>query len=311
MALFLFLKTLIDKSINRGGRKLRAGNIFQFKNLSKFNSVEEFNDHKERFLQQHPDLFTRSEFIAFEVLSQYSVRVPGVANAKIETLVTACTGKQGGVSRATFVRMLRKAKAAGILKVHKTYRSSGGFAHNVFVFQPFDSPHEKEMTQREEPETPNESKVDFSNSEPETKKLFLNLKNKDLNIRQESVSNTSQNSSKSPQLQDLDYSFVPDSVPQTFIQTVKPFFDRANEIYTFWQKACLAYEKCKFETPIEYLTSVVIDAFKTTVFYYKKRKIKSSFMQYYYGTLSGMFSAEKRREHASKLKETRYNWLEL
>jgi RNase P/RNase MRP subunit POP5 len=127
---------------------LRAGNIYQFKNLSKFKSVTEFNDHKERSLQHHPDLFTRSEFIAFEVLSQYSVRVPGVANAKIDTLVTACTGKQGGVSRATFVRMLRKAKETGILKVHKTFRSSGGFAHNVFVFQPFDSTHETEMTQR-------------------------------------------------------------------------------------------------------------------------------------------------------------------
>jgi hypothetical protein len=288
---------------------LRPGNIFQLKNLSKFNSVAEFNDHKERFLQHHPDLFTRSEFIAFEVLSQYSVRVPGVANAKIETLVTVCKGKRGGVSRATFVRMLRKAKAEGILKVHKTYRASGGFAHNVFVFQPFDTPYEKEMIQREEPKISSGSREDFNNSEPETKKLFLNLKNKDLNIRQENVSNTQQNSSKSPQLNDLDYTFVPDSVPQTFIQTVKPFFDRANEIYTFWQKACLAYEKCKFETPIEYLTSVVIDAFKTTIFYYKKRKIKSTFMQYFYGTLSGMFSAEKRREHTSKFEETRYNWL--
>jgi RNase P/RNase MRP subunit POP5 len=289
---------------------LRAGNIYQFKNLSKFKSVEEFNDHKKRFLQHHPDLFTRSEFIAFEVLSQYSIRVPGVANAKIETLVIACAGKQGGVSRATFVRMLRKTKAAGILKVYKTYRSSGGFAHNVFVFQPFDSSHETKLTHREHPETPYESKEDTIKSDPETKNLFLNLKNKDLNIRQENVSSTKQNSSKSPRLQDLDHTFVPESVPQTFVQTVKPFFYRANEIYTFWQKACLAYEKCNFETPIEYLTSVVIEAFKTTAFYYKRKKIKSSFMQYYYGTLSGMFSAEKRREYASKYLEGRYNWLE-
>jgi hypothetical protein len=33
-------------------------------------------------------------------------------------------------------------------------------------------------------------------------------------------------------------------------------------------------------------------------------------MQYYYGTLSGMFGAEKRREYASKYLEDRYNWLE-
>jgi hypothetical protein len=127
---------------------LRAGNIYQFNQLSNFHSVEEFNQHKQRFLQLHSGLFTQSEFITFEILSQYSVVVPGVANAKIDTLVNACSKKQGGVSRATFIRMLRKAKKAGILVTYKTYRSNGGFAHNVFVFQCFDLTSEPKMTHR-------------------------------------------------------------------------------------------------------------------------------------------------------------------
>jgi hypothetical protein len=311
MAPFFFFKTFIDESINKGGRILRAGNIFQFKNFSKFKNVEEFNKHKDCFLQQHPDLFTRSEFIAFEVLSQYSVVVPGVANAKIATLVSACAGKQGGISRATFVRMLRKVKIEGFLKVHKSYRSNGGFGHNVFVFQPIDVPGDTQLTHRKQSEVPSESRVEDSQTTSESINLFSNLENKDLNIRQEkSVSFNHHQPKSTPQLKDLDYTFVSDNVPKEFIQTVKPFFDRAAEIYTFWHKALLAYKKFNFVTPLEYMTSTVIDAFKTTVFHYKHRRIKTSFIQYYYGTLCGMFSVAKRQEHTRNLSVQRYNWLD-
>ncbi|WNB92493.1 hypothetical protein [Bacillus sp. NEB1478] len=291
---------------------MRAGNIYQFKNLSKFKDVEEFNQHKETFLQQHPDLFTKSEFIAFEVLSQYSVVVPGVANAKIDTLVTACMKKQGKVSRSTYIRMLRKAKNAGILKVHKTYRSSGGFAHNIFVFQKFEPPGDTEMTQREKPETTCGDKDENIVFAGESMNLSLNLKNKDLNIRQEKdVHNHTSSDQSSIKDKDLDYTFVPDTIPQNFIQTVKPFFDRAVEIYTFWGKALIAHKKLNFDVPLESMTSVVINAFKTTVFHLKHRKIKKSFIQYYYGTLMGMFSAIKRRENRGNRKRPNYNWLDV
>jgi hypothetical protein len=309
MALFSFHKTLIDESIKRRKKKLRAGNIYQFKNLSKFNSVEEFNNQKERFLQKHPDLFTQSEFIAFEVLTQFSVVVPGVANAKIATLVSACSGKQGGVSRATFVRMLRKAKTSDFLKVHKTYRASGGFAHNVFVFQPIDASSETQLTYRGDAEVPSVSKNEDTHLAPETKNLFSNLQNKDLNIRQEKNVDIQLSPKYSP-LQELDYTFVPDTVPQPFINTVKPFFDQAIEIYNFLEKALIAYRHLDLYQPLDQMTTIIISAFKTTVFQYKHRKIKTSFMQYYYGTLTTMLSAEKRREHAANSSTLRYNWLD-
>ncbi|MGA4721676.1 hypothetical protein [Fictibacillus nanhaiensis] len=245
--------------------------------------------------------------------SQYSVVVPGVANAKIATLVSACAKKQGGISRATFVRMLRKVKTTGFLHVYKTYRSNGGFAHNVFVFHPIDVASETQLTYRDADETPSESNSQPSKSALETKNLFINLENKDLNIRHEknvSITPHLSATSATPHLHDRDYTFVPDNVPHPFIQLVKPFFDRAEEIYTFWQKALMAYKKFNFRTPIEQLISIVVEAFKTTVFLYKKRKIKTSFTPYFYGTLSGMFSAEKRREQAANQTTPRYNWLE-
>lgn len=113
---------------------MRAGNIKQFTRFSQFTNVKEFNDHKKRFLDEYPQLFTKSEFNAFELLSQYSVVVPGVANAKIDTLVERSSEKGAGESRASFIRMLRKAKKAGILTVHKTYRSGWRFRSQCFCF---------------------------------------------------------------------------------------------------------------------------------------------------------------------------------
>lgn len=288
---------------------MRAGNIYQFKYLSQFRSVKEFNEHKERYLQLYPDRFTHSEFIAFEVLTQFSVVVPGVANAKIATLVSACQGKQGGLSRATFVRMLRKAKTTGFLTVYKTYRSSGGFAHNVFVFQPIDRFVKTQMNYRANSENLIESRSEEIFTAPETEKLFLNLQNKDKNIRlEDNVSALHAPSSTS--FENLDYSFVPDTVPQTFIQTVRPFFNLAAEIFTFWEKALMAYRQLNLYQPIEHMTDLVIHAFKTTVFQYKHRKIKTSFIAYYYGTLITMLSAEKRKEHLTDSSVPRYNWLD-
>jgi hypothetical protein len=285
---------------------LRAGNIKQFKRFSQFNSVREFNEHKKRFIEDHPQLFTKSEFMAFELLSQYSVVVPGVANAKIDTLVKKSTDKDGDVSRSSFIRMLRKAKKAGILDVHKTYRASGGFAHNVFVFQRFDPPPETEVIHREEIGTQRGSKVEHTENEEETINLLINHQDQKINIRKENASsdNTQQNFS----LTDLDETFVPEHVPKEFIHTVKPFYNRAIEIDGFWQKARLAYNKYNFDMPLEFMVSVVINAFKTTVFHHKHRKIKSTFVQYFYGTLSSMFSVQKRKEHTAKY--PRYNWLD-
>jgi hypothetical protein len=244
--------------------------------------------------------------MAFELLSQYSVVVPGVANAKIDTLVEKSVDKDGGVSRASFIRMLRKAKKAGILVVHKTYRASGGFAHNVFVFQRFDPPHETEVIHREEVGTQSGCKDEQAENETETINLLINHQYQKINIRKENVS--SDNTQQNPSLTDLDETFVPDHVPKEFIHTVKPFYNRAIEIYRFWQRARLAYTKYNFDMPLEFMVSVVINAFKTTVFHHKHRKIKTTFEQYFYGTLNGMFRVQKRKEHTANY--PRYNWLD-
>ncbi|MBH0169153.1 hypothetical protein [Fictibacillus sp. 18YEL24] len=166
------------------------------------------------------------------------------------------------------------------------------------------------MIHRDTPQNPSQSKAECTKTIPEFINLLSNLESKDQNIRQEKNVNISTLSTfNKPQLQDFDHTFVPSNVPLDFIQTVKPYYDRADEIYTFWHKAIIAYKKFNFTTPLEKLTSTIIEAFKITIFLYKKRKIKTSFTQYFYGTLSGMFSAEKRMEHAAYNPRPQYNWL--
>lgn len=107
----------------------------------------------------------------------------------------------------------------------------------------------------------------------------------------------------------LDESFTPKNVPKTFIETVKPFFGEAAEIYRLWGKAKLAFTKFKLSHVLEDYADLVQDAFKQSVFAYKHRKIRKDFLGYFYGTLMRMFTYEKRKETFAS-HPTIFNWLE-
>jgi RecA-family ATPase len=151
---------------------LKAGNIENFKHLSVFTSLKDFNNNIEMFLAEHKADFTKSELVAFKRLVRFAARVKGVCNAKIQTILKAINDAAGGygISRSTFERMIRKAKKLGILIVHNTERSSGGKGHNVFVFQRFtvDVSKPEKLTHCENVEKPTETSVDEAQAQTET-----------------------------------------------------------------------------------------------------------------------------------------------
>jgi hypothetical protein len=172
--------------------KMKSGYIETFRHLSQFENLKDFNRNIKMFLAEHEEKFTKSEMIAFRYLTRFSARVPGVCNAKIQTIVAAINKDYDdfGVSRSTFERMLRKAKKLGILVVHNTERSGGGKGHNVFVFQRFDASENNKTTYREtekltdckNPENPTETSADEQQAKAEVTILETNnLKNKDKN----------------------------------------------------------------------------------------------------------------------------------
>ncbi|HWO95641.1 hypothetical protein WD019_15825 [Fictibacillus sp. Mic-4] len=285
---------------------MKSGYIEKYQLLSEFKTVKEFNEHIWRFLDDHRTAFSKSELIAFHQLTKYSVKVIGVCNAKIGTLVSASHKEKGGISRSTFERMLRKAKKLGILSVHHALRQKGGYAHNVFVFHRYDAPLEENMKDRPTPEIPCPISETEAKSEPETTS-FLET-NSIKTIKNEYI-----RKEKAPSLTELDETYLPDYIPEAFVNCVKPFFPEATNIYTFWKKARLAYHQFEFNSPLELMVATVIKAFKTTVWQYKRKKIKTTFVQYFYGTLYGLFRVERRRERRRELSSLwpfNYNWLE-
>lgn len=171
--------------------EMRSGHIENFKHLSVFESLRDFNNNIEMFLAEHKSEFTKSELIAFKRLVRFSARVYGVCNAKVQTILAAINKAAGGhgISRRTFERMLQKAKKLGILIVHNTTRQNGGQGHNVFVFQRFVAPKNEKLAHRENAEKPTETSADESILKTETNTISetSNLENKE-NINHLNVS---------------------------------------------------------------------------------------------------------------------------
>lgn len=261
---------------------MKSGKIDQFAHLSEFKTLKEFNGTITQFLDTHGHHFTKSERIALFTLTQFSAKHIGVCNARIAKLVEAAQAQQGGISRSSFERMLRKAKKLGILSIHHTLRIKGGLSHNVYVFHPFDGATTEKLTDRHKTEKPAPPKDSTPKTQPDTLllKTIKPLKEKEL---------------RTDTIEELDASFVPSSIPTTFVRAVKPFFSTAKEIDFLWQRVRIAYRSLKFTTSVEELLQPIIQAFKECVYRYKQNQIRTTFVQYFYRTVEAVLLVEKRR----------------
>ncbi|MFE3982716.1 MULTISPECIES: transcriptional regulator [unclassified Priestia] len=110
----------------------------------------------------------------------------------------------------------------------------------------------------------------------------------------------------------LSSDYAPSFIPTSFKNTVKPFFSYADDIYKLWGKVRLSYKISHLEQPLEDLVFIAVQAFKETVFAYKRKRIKGTFEAYFFGTLRGLFSVERRRE-VQRISDNPlfYNFLEV
>lgn len=116
--------------------ELSSGNIYKYRKLSNFKSLNEFNSVLKGFYNRHKEDFTKSELVAFKELTRYAVKIYGVSNIRIGELTKSIERSSGtGISRRTVIRMLNKAKHLRILTIHTTTQEKkGGQGHNVYVF---------------------------------------------------------------------------------------------------------------------------------------------------------------------------------
>ncbi|WOD61788.1 hypothetical protein NQZ71_13280 [Niallia taxi] len=126
---------------------MQQGNIDQFKHLSQFRDIKDFNNNIEQWMLDIKEKFTKSELIGLKRLIRFCARVAGVSNAKIAT-VTKATHEldQYAISRSTFKRMVIKAASIGLLVVHETERKNGSQSSNVYVFNRFEPLKQEQLT---------------------------------------------------------------------------------------------------------------------------------------------------------------------
>ncbi|MBE2939089.1 hypothetical protein, partial [Anoxybacillus flavithermus] len=192
---------------------MKAGNIEQFKHLSQFRDLKDFNNNIEQWMIDLKSKFTKSELIALKRLIRFSAKVAGVCNAKIATIVSATHELDGvGISRSTFKRMVTKAKAFGLLTVYETERKNGSQSSNLYVFNRY--PVKEDVSFSQTIELPKEKKLNC----PQTSNLSKTSNH--INKRNDNV---------------LDGSYTSKRVPVEFRDFVKYFFDDAKTIEELWK----------------------------------------------------------------------------
>ena len=242
---------------------IKSGKIDQFESYSQFKTLKEFNDHFEMWLAEKKQEFSKGELIGLKRLARFSAKIPGVANAKIGTILKAIHEEyhNNGISRSTFKRMVQKAIHFGILTVYETERKNGSQSSNLYIFNRFPSN-----------ELPKAAKMDHHK---ETSNLS-ETNNQKINKRQQEPS-------------ELNHSFVSDRVPQPFVQLAKYFFPEAKAIEDMWHMVKIAAYQNNSETQTERMLDIAIHSFQQLI-----RKMKFTHnvkkpIAYFYGTLNNQF----------------------
>ncbi|GAB4072675.1 hypothetical protein GCM10028778_04320 [Barrientosiimonas marina] len=249
---------------------LTSGNINQFKQLSQFDNLKQFNSAVEKWLIDSP--FTKAQTVAFKRLVRYSAKYAGVCYAKIQTIVSATHNDGIGISRSTFERMLNKATKSGIITMYHTFKY-GRKGHNVYVFNPY---IDKDVS--------NDETIDVSK---ETSNLY---KTNNINARNE---------------RHLDHTYVSSNVPQKLVQDISPFFDKAEDIYSIYRRLTLA-TKSYTDSLVTNLDDY-IKTFKETIHKYKNGNIKGDYLGYLYGAFKRTCEQLHMREMA--ISGIYYDWL--
>lgn len=214
---------------------MKSGQVEEYRKLSQFRDLKDFNNHIEQWMVDLKKEFTKGELIALKRLVRFSAKIAGICYAKIATIVAATHEKNdmGGISRSTFERMLRKAKKFGLLSVINTTTKQNRQGHNVYVFRKYKSV-QKEV-EKVENTTVNEEVVQTSNTNdvPNVENIEGAIKTSNLyqtsNLKDHNKRTNSVNKKK------LSAEFVSNKVPKQFVDLAKCYWNDALTIEEFWK----------------------------------------------------------------------------
>lgn len=246
------------------------GNIEQFKHLSQFTTLKDFNNHIEMWLAEYKNQFTKSELIALKRLIRFSAKVYGLSTASINTILKA-TEKNGiGVSESTFHRMKRKAVKIGLLSIHYTTRKNGSQSSNVWVFNRFtnDTP----INDVKESETQANQGIDDNANE-----MAIDSPNKTNNLYKTINLNNKR-------YDGTEAEFTSNRVPKEFRNLVSCFYNSADTIEELWKVVKCATHTLNYT--VAEVTSIAADCFRQLIRLVKKGRIKKSIYACFWGIVN-------------------------
>jgi DNA-binding Lrp family transcriptional regulator len=258
-----------------------------------FKSIEEMDQAVRGFLYKHKASLSEGMIKVLTFIWRHSVKVIGVSFAKYDTIA-----KGVELSRRTVIRAVNKLESLGMIMKIPTARMNGKQGVNLLVIQPFQTIDnlKNNMSSQNVTATVTPNKTENKQSSLcENKQKPNNVRdqeNRDLHHEDVAL----QERSESIPTQQIDTSFLPESVHKEFIQATKPFLC-AVDIYKLWNRVLIVNKKLKLERHLDDVIDTVIAAFKQTVFKKKMNSIRSTFEGYFYSVLYGMLIVEKRREN--------------
>ncbi|MEH7886649.1 hypothetical protein V7654_20300 [Bacillus sp. JJ1609] len=266
---------------------IKSGVIEGFEGYSQFVSLGEFNNHLEMWMVEHKKNFTKGEVIGFKRLARFAAKIPGVANAKIGTVLKAIYeeyGEMGMISRSTFKRMIIKASKLGIFTVYETERKNGSQSSNLYVFNRFplnELPNEEILNHHNKTIIPSKTNIKKNNKREDSPVNEIPTVSAEREIATQPTSFTEKALE--------DHLFVSDRIPKSFTDLVKYFFPTAKAIEEFWRMTMISAYRNNYENETETLLTVSLDSFKQLV-----RKLKSTAtvknpIAYYTGILNKKF----------------------
>jgi hypothetical protein len=240
---------------------IKSAVIERFAEYSQFGSLKEFNNHFEKWMADKKRFFSKGELIGLKRLARFAAKVPGVANAKIGTVLKAIYEEYGemGISRTTFKRMILKASEIGIFTVYETARKNGSQSSNLYVFNRFPMnalPDGDQLSHQYKTINPSETNIKKINKREE----------KAVEEQSSEIQKLKPVAEKAPE----EHLFVSDRIPSDFVNLVKYFYPTAKSIEEFWRMSKVAAYRNNYEKDTDLLLSLSLDSFKQLV-----RKLKS------------------------------------
>lgn len=214
-----------------------------------FGTLEELNEAVREHLKSNP--LNKTVVTVLKTISRYSCVVLGVSWLK------ACTlAKVIGKSERTVQRALKMLESSGIIKRIPRYKDGGGRTSDLSIIQTC----RVSLSRMVGCESPCESKVKDGFELEETNYKTKTIRKNDLNS-----------------------TYVSDSVPQQFTKLVSCYWNSAKTIEEFWRMAKIACNKAYDDYA---LLDVALHSFRQMIGKLKSGAIRKKPIAYYFGVLN-------------------------